>query len=125
MNTPIFSGLWRFMIKVPPALWEKQIKKHRRRILDDLDFMTPAHRRVHHYSVRAIPGRSTPLPAEEIADALDIEIAKVNDLLGDLERHMTFLFRNERGEVTWAYPMTVEKTPHRLTFDDGGTCYAA
>lgn len=125
MNNPILNGLWRFMFKVPPALWEKQIKKHRRRVLNDLDFMTPAHRRVHHFAVGAIPGRSTPLPPEEIADALQIETARVNHLLADLERHMTFLFRNRGGEVTWAYPMTVEKTPHHLTFDDGSTCYAA
>ncbi|MCG6879335.1 MAG: hypothetical protein LJE96_09345 [Deltaproteobacteria bacterium] len=125
MNDPILSGLWRFMIKVRPALWEKQIKKHRQRILDEQGFMTPAHRRVHHYSVRTIPGRSTPLPAEEIADALDMETTQVDDLLADLERHMTFLFRNKSGEVTWAYPMTTEKTPHRLTFDDGSTCFAA
>jgi len=125
MNTYMLNGIWRFMFKVPPALWESQIRKHRRRVLDDLDFMTPLHRRVHHFSVRAMPGRSTPLPAREIADGLDLEIDRVNDMLRDLERHMTFLFRDKNGAVIWAYPMTVEKTPHHLTFDDGSTCYAA
>jgi hypothetical protein len=125
MNTHMLNGMWRFMFKVPPALWEKQIKKHRRRVLDDLKIMTPAHRRVHHFTVRNMPRRSRPLPAKNIADGLGLEIALVNDLLEDLERHMTFLFRDKNGAVTWAYPMTVEKTPHHLTFNDGSTCYAA
>ena len=37
MNKPMLTGIWRFMIKVPPAPWEKQIEKHRRRILSDLE----------------------------------------------------------------------------------------
>jgi hypothetical protein len=49
----------------------------------------------------------------------------VNAILDDLEKHMTFLFRNQAGEVVWAYPVTVEKTPHRVTFDTGETIYAA
>ncbi len=125
MNTHMLNGIWRFMFKVPPALWEKQIKKHRRRVREDLDFMTPGHRSVHHFTVRALPGRSTPLPAKEIARALDFDMASVNEMLADLEQHMTFLFRNKSGAVTWAYPVTVEKTPHHLTFDDGTTCFAA
>jgi hypothetical protein len=38
---------------------------------------------------------------------------------------MTFLYRNERGEVTWAYPVTVAQTPHRLTFGSGEQVNAA
>ena len=125
MNKPMMNGIWRFMIKVPPALWEKQIKKHRRHVLAGMGFMTPVHRRVHHHVVRSIPGRSTPLPSEEIAKALDLEIGDVNNILTDLEKHMTFLFRDKSGAVTWAYPVTVEKTPHHLTFDDNKTCYGA
>jgi hypothetical protein len=38
---------------------------------------------------------------------------------------MTFLFRNEQGSVTWAYPVTVDQTPHRVTFSSGEQVYAA
>jgi len=38
---------------------------------------------------------------------------------------MTFLFRNKEGEVVWAYPVTVDKTPHHLTFSTGEQLYAA
>jgi hypothetical protein len=50
---------------------------------------------------------------------------KVVHILNDLEKHMNFLFRNRQGEVTWAYPVTVEKTPHHLTFSTGEQIYAA
>ncbi len=46
-------------------------------------------------------------------------------VLDDLEKHMTFLFRNKGGEVTWAYPVTVDKTPNHLTFSSGEQIYAA
>ena len=38
---------------------------------------------------------------------------------------MTFLFRNSQGAVTWAYPVTVEPTPHRVAFSTGEEVYAA
>jgi len=38
---------------------------------------------------------------------------------------MTYLYRNARGEVTWAYPVTVDHTPHRVTFSSGEQIYAA
>jgi hypothetical protein len=125
MSNHMMSGVWRFMLKVPPKLWEAQIKKHRRRIREELAFMTPDHRRVHRFVVRSIPGRSEPLYPAEIADAVGIGMQALNRILADLEAHMTFLFRNEEGAVTWAYPVTVEKTPHHLTFDNGITCFAA
>ncbi len=42
-----------------------------------------------------------------------------------LEKHMTFVFRNEQGAVTWAYPVTVDRTPHRVAFSTGERVYAA
>jgi hypothetical protein len=38
---------------------------------------------------------------------------------------MTFLFRNEQGAVAWAYPVTVDRTPHYVTFSTGEQVYAA
>ena len=40
-------------------------------------------------------------------------------------RLVEVLVRDERGAVVWAYPFTVEATPHRITFDSGETLYAA
>jgi len=49
----------------------------------------------------------------------------VNTILEDLERHMTFLFRNDDGAVIWAYPVTVDRTPHHVKLSTGEQVYAA
>jgi hypothetical protein len=48
----------------------------------------------------------------------------VVSILGELEQHLKFVFRNERGEVTWAYPVTVDETPHRARFSTGEDAYS-
>jgi hypothetical protein len=52
-------------------------------------------------------------------------VAQVRTILDELEKQMTFLFRNEQGAVAWAYPVTIDQTPHRVTFDTGESLFAA
>ena len=125
MANQLLSGFWRLMLSVPPFLWEAQIARTRRKIQAGMDFMTPAHRAVHHFAVRELPRCGRPLPPEAIAAGLGLPEYQVNGLLADLEARMTFLFRNPLGEVTWAYPVTVAPTPHALAFCTGETLYAA
>lgn len=125
MKNSLMLGMWRYILHVPPFLLEKQRAKGKEKILANLAFMTPEHRKVHHYAVRQLPFSGEPLAAKSIAEALDIKPDRVKEILDDLEEHMTFLFRNNRGEVVWAYPVTVEKTPHSVTFDTGEQVYAA
>ena len=125
MANTLMSGFWRYMLAVPPFLWEKQIHKARLRITNNLSFMTAAHRRVHHFVVRELPRKGRPLSATFIAEELHMTEAQVIAILEELETHMTFLFRNETGAVTWAYPVTVAPTPHRVTFSSGEQLYAA
>jgi hypothetical protein len=87
--------------------------------------MTETHRRIHHFVVRALPRSGQPLTPEFIAAQLALPVDQVIPILDDLEKHMTFLFRNPQGAVIWAYPVTVEKTPHRITFSSGEQLYAA
>ena len=125
MKNKIMIGLWRFIIKAPPSLWEKQIKGALRKIEIEHGFITEEHRRVHHFTVRELPNVGKPLGPETVADGLDLPLDRVKAILDDLEEHMTFLYRNDRGEVTWAYPVTVDRTPHHLTFSTGQELYAA
>lgn len=125
MGNTLMNGFWRYMLSVPAFLWEKQIHKARLRITNNLAFMTEAHRRVHHFVVRELPRRGRPLSAAFIAEGLHMTEEEVVALLEELETHMTFLFRNETGAVTWAYPVTVTPTPHRVTFSTGEKLYAA
>jgi len=66
-----------------------------------------------------------PLTPEFIARELSLPLDRVILILDELEAHMTFLFRSEGRAVTWAYPVTVERTPHRVTFSSGEQIYAA
>jgi hypothetical protein len=93
--------------------------------LSHLAFMTAEHHLVRNYVVRTLPAFGKPLSPERIAAALELAVDRVVDILGDLERRLTFIFRDEQGAVAWAYPVTVERTPHRLTFSTGEQIYAA
>jgi len=125
MKNRLMMGLWRYMLGVPPLLWEKQIAKGKRKYAGHLAFMSGEHRLVHHFVVRELPMAGRPLSPERISNALNIPVTRIIAILDDLESHMTFIFRNALGEIVWAYPVTVEKTPHHLTFHTGEQLYAA
>ena len=86
--------------------------------------MSKDHHRIRDFVVLELPRASAPLPPEEIARALDLPLRRVQEILIELEEHLTFLFRNERGEVTWAYPVTVDETPHHARFSTGEEAYS-
>lgn len=125
MNTRLMSGLWRFMLSIPPFLWEKQIAKGKERLRSNVRFMTEEHRAVHHCIVRELPKVGTPISPEFIADKLSIPLDTVESIFHDLAEHMTFICRNSEGMAAWAYPVTAEKTPHHVAFSTGEQIYAA
>jgi len=125
VKNKLMIGIWRHMVSVPPFLWEREIEKSRKKIEAELDFMSPDHRRVHHCAVRELPRVGKPMAPEFIASELGLSSDRVKVILDDLEKHMTFLFRNEEGAVVWAYPVTVDQTPHHLTFSTGEQLYGA
>ena len=86
--------------------------------------MSENHHRVRDFVVRELPRCGAPLPPESIAEELGLPVSLVRSILSELEEHLTFLFRNERGAVTWAYPVTVDETPHRASFSTGEEAYS-
>jgi hypothetical protein len=125
MKDKLMLGLWRYMLKVPPFLWEKQMSKAKKKFEAENSHMSEEHSLVHHFVVRELPYAGKPLSPELVANRLNLSISRVKVILDDLEKRMTFLFRNRKGEVVWAYPVTVDKTPHHLTFITGEQLYAA
>ena len=117
----LLLGMWRFMLPVPRAIWQTQIRG------DDaqLSFMSADHHRVRNFCVVELPRAGKPLTPAYIAKALDLPLERLVPILDELEQHMTFLYRNPQGAVTWAYPVTVDVTPHRVTFGTGEQVYAA
>ena len=125
MQKKLLIGFWRFILKVPPSHLEKRMEASRRRIQRELAFMTAEHRKVHHQIVRGLPGHGRPMTAEHIAAEAGLPLNQVRPILDDLDEHMTFICRNGHGEVVWAYPGTVEPTPHHVTLSSGEQVYAA
>ena len=125
MRNKLMAGVWRYIVGVPPFLWEKQIEKSVGKVKRATGFMTPEHRLVHHFMVREMPRLGRPVSAELVAEELALPTERVSEILDDLEKHLTFLCTNSDGEVIWAYPVTVEKTPHAITFHTGERLYAA
>jgi hypothetical protein len=125
MDTNLLLGLLRWVLPVPRALWQRQVSENAKHMDAGLGFMSAEHHQIRNFVVRELPRVGKPLSPEFIGRSLGFPLAQVNAILDDLEKHMTFLFRNESGAVVWAYPVTVEKTPHSMTLSTGELVYAA
>jgi len=121
MQDSLLVGLWRYLLPIPRPVWQKVVQGG----LASLDFMSADHHRVRNFTVTELPKAGQPLEPEFIARALDLPLDRLLPILDELERRMTFLYRNERGAVTWAYPVTADVTPHRVTLSSGEQIYAA
>ncbi len=125
MSNKLMLGLWRYIIKVPPFLWQKQIATGKRKFEKEYGFLSEEYRLIHHFVVRELPRNGKPLSPELISNMLGFSVDFVKTTLNYLEKRMTFLYRNRDGDVVWAYPVTVDKTPHKITFNTGENLYAA
>ena len=124
MASRLLLGLGRHMIPIPRAIWEPLMKAGARKTRSRIAFMSTDHHRVRDFTVLELARTGVPLSPESIGTALDLSAERVRVILDDLERHLTFLFRNDRGEVTWAYPVTVDETPHHARFSSGEEAYS-
>ncbi|MCP4659267.1 MAG: hypothetical protein GY856_27980 [bacterium] len=125
MGERLLMGLSRYMIPIPRVVWRRQMAASGRRMRRGLAFMSENHHRVRDFVVRELPRTGEPLPPELIAQELDLPAERVKDILAELEKRLTFLFRNAAGAVAWAYPVTVDPTPHQAVFSTGERLNAA
>jgi len=125
MNKSLLLGIQHFLLRIPRPIWQQEVERSAITGRKALTFMTPDHHRVRDFVVMELPRLATPITSAMIAQSLSMELSKVILILDELEKNLTFLFRNEEGAVVWAYPVTVEPTPHRITFSTGEQIYAA
>jgi hypothetical protein len=111
--------------EIPIDLWKQHLEQSVRGIPERLKFMTGDHHRIRYFAVRELPRIGKPIPPERIAAELNLPLSDTKEILDELERNLFFLTRNENGEVLWAYPVTVDSSPHRLTFSTGERINAA
>ena len=125
MGESVLLGRGRQVLKLPWETWKQHLAQVPQHSLDRHRFMTEEHQRVRYFVVRELPFRGRAIAPPEIAAALHLPQTRVETILDELERKLFFLFRDEQGAVSWAYPITVEPTPHHLSFSSGERLYAA
>jgi hypothetical protein len=124
MNNRLLLGISRFLFPVPPLVWQNEVAQSAKRNRARLAFMTPEHHRIRNLVVHELPRVGAPLTPAWIAEQVNLSLDTVVKILEELEQNLTFLFRNAKGAVVWAYPVTVERTPHRITLSTGEQIYA-
>jgi hypothetical protein len=100
------------------------VKAEARKTRAGLSFMSEDHHRVRDFAVLELARSGAPLAPETIAESLDLPVPRVVSILEELEKHLTFVFRGDQRVVTWAYPVTVDQTPHRARFSTGEEAYS-
>ena len=118
-------GVWRHILRLPPMVGRKPVGDLADRARAEVGTLPDQHRKVHHFVVRELPRVGKPLPPERVAESLGLPLARVRQILDELEARKAFLFRDNEGAVVWAYPVTAEETPHRVSFKSGERLYAA
>ena len=113
------------ILEMPRATWEQHLAQVPQHAGERLSFMTAQHHRVRNFVVIELVKGMKPVAPGRISEILVMPLQQVNDILEDLERNLFFLVRNDQGAVAWAYPLTVEPTPHRLIYNTGEQLYAA
>jgi hypothetical protein len=103
------------LTEIPREIWEQHEAQTLQDISKVLGFMTKAHHLIRYFVV----------PPELISDELKIPLERTIEIIDDLEKNLFFLVRNEQGEISWAFPVTADKTPHQLTFSTGERLNAA
>lgn len=121
----ILIGRGAGLSRIPRSRWEEGLLSAPRRINARLTFMSEDHHAVRNYAVRELPRVGSPIPPAAFSEALGIPLSRTLEVLEDLERHLFFLVRNQESDVSWAFPLTVEATGHRLVFSTGERLDAA
>jgi hypothetical protein len=125
MSKNVLLGRGRAIVEIAHEAWEQDLCHAPQDGRERLSFMSEEHHRVRRFVVTELPQRGVALGPQAISEGLQLPTTRVGEILDDLERNLFFLARNGQGEVSWAYPVTVDETPHRLSFSSGERLYGA
>ena len=125
MKENVLIGKDRKFVEIPRETWDQHIAQAPQDFTKILSFMTEEHHLIRYFVVRELPHIGKPIPPELISEELKMSLSRTTKILDDLERNLFFLVRNAQGSVSWAFPVTADKTPHHLTFSTGERLNAA
>jgi hypothetical protein len=125
MPETVLIGRGRAISTIHREEWEEGLSFAPEAIGRRLQFMSPIHHRVRNFVVSELPRMGRPIPLVEIADTLHLPRDRTKRVVEDLERHLFFLVRGDKTEVSWAFPVTAGDTGHHLVFSTGERLDAA
>jgi hypothetical protein len=125
MPETILVGRGQEILAIPQATWKQHLLQIPQHSQARLNFMTDVHHQIRYFVVREMARKQEPIKPETISEELDLPFQVVETVLDELEKRLFFLVRNEQGAVAWAFPVTIEITPHKLDFRSGERLYAA
>ena len=125
MQEKILVGRDKEILEIPLATWKQGLAHIPQHSQSRLSFMTDAHHQIRYFVVKEMVSTRKPIEPEYISEQLNMLLEMVKSILEELERNLFFLVRNDQGAVAWAYPVTVEVTPHKLVFSSGTHLYGA
>lgn len=121
----ILIGIGHKMIPGPVFILNREIEKMAKIMKARVHKLPEEKRRIHHFVVRELPNAGQPISLEFIAQGLKMPIDRVSTLVDEMEKDKSFFYRCHSEGINWAYPVTVDNTPHRVTFSTGEQANAA
>ncbi len=125
MDEKILLGRGQKMVEFPQATWKQHLAQTPQHSQSRLSFMTDVHHRIRYFVVKEMAYLQKPVEPGFISEKLNIPLELVRTALEELERKLFFLVRNDQGAVAWAYPVTVQTTPHKIQLNSGERLYGA
>ena len=126
MQDRILIGRQEQIISIPDDMWRQHHEQAQQHGSSRLSFMTEDHRRIRNFVVSELPrNNGKPLRAEAISGRLMLPLERVVEILAELQKRLFFLVLNDAGEVSWAFPVTIDRTPHQVRFSSGERIFAA
>jgi CRP-like cAMP-binding protein len=121
----ILVGVNREIRAVPNHAFVESTKRLPSRMAARLAFMSREHHLIRDFVVRELPRQERPLSPTHIAQVTALSLQRVSAIVTELESNLFFLVRDSEGNVSWAFPVTTSRTPHRLTFSTGEKSFGA
>ncbi len=125
MGQTVLAGRGKEILPIPGDRWQQHLSEGPGHSQSRLAFMTEEHHRVRYYVVEELPRAGVPISPKKISAALKLSPERVSQILGDLEDNLFFLVCGQDKGVVWAFPVTLQETPHKITFSSGEKLYAA
>jgi len=125
MSAQILHGVGHEISSILDNCFRAALRKTPARMATRLAFMTREHHLVRDFAVCEIPRQGRPLEPAHIAQSTGLKLDDVVRILAELEQRLFFLVRDSSGSVNWAFPVTADPTPHRLSFSTGEKTFGA